>query len=1296
MQRIVNHIVTLIAGVCIYASVLAHYSPINFTENKGQWHPNVELRLDLPAGYLYLEQTRFTYLFYDEAVLETLHAHATPQPLEAVNAHAFHVNFLRSNPNAEIKTLGPTTDYKNFYLGNDPSRWATRVNSYKNVIYKDIYSKTDLSIYGKGQQLKYDFVVYPGGDPDMVQMEYSGVEDIALQQGNLHVKTTVNEMMEQQPYAFQIIEGNKVEVPCQFNLEDNVVSFVFPEGYNDDYPLVIDPVLSFSSFTGSTASNFGFTATYDDTGHMYIGGIVFAVGLYPTSTGAFQLNFNSGIVDMGISKFTVDGSGLDYSTYLGGSQNESPHSLVVNSNDELLILGTTGSDDFPTSLNGYNTVFNGGTNITFTTGYGFNHVNGTDIVISKLSADGTALLGSTYVGGTGSDGMNLADTLAYNYGDPFRGEIIVDDSDNCYVASSTMSNDFPVTGNAPQNMFGGGNQDGVVFKLSPDLSALLWSTYAGGNNDDTGFSVQLDSNNDIYICGGTRSTDLPTTPGAINPTLQGAIDGYIIHYPASGNGITAATYIGTASYDQCYFIQLDVTDSVYVVGQTTGNYPISNGVYNNPNSGQFIHKLDNTLSTTDFTTTIGTGSGQIDFSTSAFLVSDCGQIYVSGWGGSVNQANGIADFSTTIGLPTTANAFQSATDGSDFYLIVLDENATALVYATFFGGPVSAEHVDGGTSRFDKNGIVYQAVCAGCGGNSDFPTTPGVWSNTNQSTNCNLGAFKFDLAELTADVNLSAPYTCLPDSTYFINLTNGGTDFFWDFGDNTTSIEYEPVHMYQDTGVYHVMLVASDSLSCTLTDTAWYTITVYAPNTALIQPIDTICPEDSVQLFASGGDTYLWSPTTGLSDSTIADPWASPGVTTTYIVQTTDSCGTDADTITVHVYNEQISIIPDTSICLGNSVSLYATGGGSYSWTASVGVVPSPNSPTPMVTPLVTTTYYVEVTTPNGCLQTDSVTVTVDPSVPVTTISSDTIICNGASVTLNATGGNSYSWTPSATLNDNTSSNPIATPTQTTTYIVEYFNSCGSVFDSVTVTLSVVNAVCSPDVMICQQDSIELWATGGESYWWSPGTYLSDPDTSHPISFPAQPITYMVVVYDSLGCTDTSYTSIGFFDDPYVYAGADDVITWGSSTQLNASGSGTNFSWSPADSLSCTNCSNPIASPTATTTYVLTLTDANGCTATDSVTIVVDGSLYVPNTFTPNGDGINDMFFAFGQEIETFEMWIFNRWGELIFTCDDLSIGWDGTYQGDVVQIDTYVWRIKYKEYAGKEGERIGHVNVVR
>ena len=1314
MTRLCLYIALLIPLALPYAGAWAqshtheHEHPTKtysepFRSNDGQWDEHIKFRADLPDGFLWLESNRFTYSFFDGKALSDIHAKSIPEGEtfpEHLDAHAFRVNFVGSNPDPVMEKEKRSRDYINYFLGNDKSRWKSKVYAYGLVRYKELYDHTDLTIYQQQGALKYDYVVHPGGNPKDIRMDYDGADKMEVRHGNLYITTSVNEVIENRPYAYQIIRGKRRNVPCSFKLDGETLTFKFPAGYNKKYPLIIDPLLIFGSYTGSSLNNFGFTATYDLSGNLYGGGIVFTgTGTYPTNTGAFQISHAGGTIDMGISKFNDNGTALLYSTLIGGTQNESPHSMVVNSNDELIIFGTTSSSDFPMLGTSYDGSFAGGNSIASMNGYGYGHSTGTDIVLAKLSADGSSLIGATFVGGTGNDGLILVDSLDFNYGDTFRGEVIVDDNDNIYVSSTTASQDFPLA-NPAQPIYGGGARDAVVFKFNPNLSTLLFSTYLGGSRNDAGYGIQLSTTGDIYAVGGTGSYDFPIPNGGLNPNYLGNIDGYIARYAGTGGAMIDGTFIGTSNHDQTYFVQLDDNNQVYVVGQCRGSYPVGTtlgqGMYTNSGSKQFLHKLTTDLSSTVWSTVIGSGSDKVDFSLSAFLVNQCDHIYISGWSGATNMVNRgfwSPNAANTNSLPTTNDATQSSTDGSDFYLIVLSEEAQYLLYATYYGGSISNEHVDGGTSRFDKSGKVYQAVCAGCGGFDDFPTTSGSVSQTNGSS-CNLGVFKYDLAQLTSNVNIGLPYICIPGTMTFQNLSNGGTNFYWDFGDGNTSNDFQPTHTYTDTGTFTITLIVSDSLSCVLTDTAFATISAYAPNNAGITPVDTICPEDSLFMQASGGITYQWIPTTGLSNPNSANTWASPGQTTNYMLLTTDSCGTDTAYTTVVVFIPTSTTSPDTNICIGQSVPIWATGGVSYSWTPASTLVGA-NTANPTATPTITTTYYVDIITPQGCLHQDSVTVTVDTSLPNPQLHPDTTICSGDAIQLWATGASSYVWSPDATLNANNVANPWANPLITTTYTVDFINGCGIIQDQVTVSVQTATANASPDQWICIGDTAFIWATGGVSYAWSPALSLTHPDSSFTGSVPPYDQTYSVVVTDALGCTDTAHTTVNYYPIPPVDAGPGGIVIYGSSMTLSGSGFGT-LVWDTTATISCTQCLNPIVSPTQTTTYYVTITDVNGCTNVDSVTVIVDGALYVPNTFTPDGDGINDFFFAQGKEITEFEMLIFNRWGELIYEMDDLNDAWDGTYGGEPAQIDVYVWKLKYSETSGEHGEFYGHVNLLR
>ena len=292
-------------------------------------------------------------------------------------------------------------------------------------------------------KLKYELHLQPNARVKDIKIEYDGLESINILDGDLICNTSFSTTIEHKPFSYQIVDGKLIEVKCHYRLKNNTISFVFPNGYDKSKKLIIDPTLEFSTFSGSFANNFGYTATYDDFGFLYSGSTVFGSG-YPTTTGAFQISFSSGTVDIGITKYDTTGTQMIYSTYLGGDSDELPHSMVVNSSNELFIFGTTSSLNFPTTNGAYQTIFNGGTYYGVG-GLGVTFNNGSDIFVSKLSASGGSLLSSTYIGGSENDGLNIHVPINKNYADEVRGEIDIDKNNNVYIATCTKSADFPVT-----------------------------------------------------------------------------------------------------------------------------------------------------------------------------------------------------------------------------------------------------------------------------------------------------------------------------------------------------------------------------------------------------------------------------------------------------------------------------------------------------------------------------------------------------------------------------------------------------------------------------------------------------------------------------------------------------------------------------------------------------------------------------------------------------------------------------------------------------------------------------------
>lgn len=751
---------------------------LEFIQNNGQWDSRVRYEAALPAGRLFVQLTALTYAFLDPAALRHHHGGAPgPAPLAGptgaaagLAAHAYTVHFERASAHARLTAETPTAGERNYFVGNDARRWARHVGAFRRLRYADLWPGIGLTLYeNTGHHLEYDVLLAPHANPARVALRYDGAAALALDAaGNLVITTTVGTTTELAPQAWQTdAAGRQRAVPCRYVLTGSTVTFALG-AYDKTRALTIDPTVQFSTLTGSTADNWGFTATYDNAGNLYSGGIVFDTGgAFPATTGAYRTSFSS-VVDMALIKYNTSVSGPAarvWATYLGGNSADFPHSLVVNERNELVVLGSTSSTNYPTTAGALQRSFGGGSSLDpFRSGRApFDMPNGADLVVSRFSTDGAALLASTYLGGAGNDGVVRPSTIRANYGDAFRSDVLLDAAGNVYIASATSSPNFPGLALGFQAAYRGGNSDALVCKLAPALNAVVWAGLLGGTDTDAAYSVQRDAQGRVYVCGATvelpfQSNTFPTTAGAYLRTPPGGgIDGFAARISADGRTLERATFIGTTNYDQAQFLQLDAAGNVYLFGQTLGAFPRTPGLYGTAGGTQFIQKLNPDLTASLYSTAFGHRNGPLggpNLVPTAFLVDDCERVFISGWGGVDNNLGGNWLGGTTQGLPVTANAVQPATDGSDFYLAQFAPGMTGLDYATFFGQQdASPEHVDGGTSRFDKRGIVYQAVCASCQGTQGFPVPPGAGSYTtrNGSSNCNNGAFKMNFEVVQAD-----------------------------------------------------------------------------------------------------------------------------------------------------------------------------------------------------------------------------------------------------------------------------------------------------------------------------------------------------------------------------------------------------------------------------------------------------------------------------------------------------------------------------------------------------------------
>lgn len=895
----------LVAAGMSFLSFAKPPSKFRFIENKNQWETGTDFVSRIPGGELHVRPGSFTYYILDQQKIEDFHFHqlqdhaaSEAQSKILVDGVKINVTFLGADQRSKPTGINRSEQYYNYFLGNDRSKWASRVYGYDGFFYPDIYAGIDLQMYTAGDHLKYDLVAAPGADPSLIRIRYEGPDEVMLENGDLYARTKLGDIIEKSPVAYQFINGRRVFVKCEFVLEHGVLSFSFPDGFDACHELVIDPLLIFSTYSGANADNWGSTATPGERGTLYSAGIAshnltnglnsagFS-GTFPATSGAFQKTYG-GEFDVAILKYDSLGRNVLYASYLGGSNCESPHSLVVNKNNELIVLGTTESSNFPATANAYKTNFSGGTLVRSV----FYYENGTDIFLAKISADGTSLLASTYLGGAENDGGNFVGSeLRRNYGDDLRGDVITDDQNNIYISSVTQSSNL-----ATLNTYQGGFSDAYLAKFSPDLKTMIWSRYIGGTGHDAAHTMKF-SQGHLYVAGGTTSADFPMSGSPAQPAYAGGVDGWIARLTLDGQNITNATFTGSGAFDMVYFLDVNATGEVYVYGQTNGQRPVfPDDIYRDENSGQFLQKFNPDLSEALFYTVFGSGKGSPDISPTAFLVNDCNNLFMAGWGGSLNleMSGGNAFDTHTFSLAPTADAYQSTTLGHDFYLIVLSSEAKEKLYATFLGGSART-HVDGGTSRFDKQGVVYHAVCAGCRGIDDFPTTANAVSRVNNSLNCNNAAFKFDLSSLRALIEIKgSDVVCMPEKVVLQNVSIGGERFFWNFGDGTPILEQtDPLtveHEYKNPGKYRVWLKAYDPGTCKTSDSVAVVVTVGIAEAAFPESA-VLCEGTSHTLTASGGVAYEWISKDGKYNFNSPSITVSPSETTMFYINVFEKAG---------------------------------------------------------------------------------------------------------------------------------------------------------------------------------------------------------------------------------------------------------------------------------------------------------------------------------------------------------------------------------------------------------------------
>jgi hypothetical protein len=597
------------------------------------------------------------------------------------------MKLVGANPNAKVSGLEELPGKSNYFIGNDPKKWRANVPNYAKVKYKDVYPGVDLVYYGNQGKLEYDFVVQPGADPNQIALDVRAqAADLdpksALQidaQGNLVVATGAGEVRFGKPVVYQPATNyerrTKNEEPRNtskelldgnYALHGDRVTFEVAD-YDRRRPVVIDPVLAYSTYLGGRGNEEGLSIAADASGSAYVTGWTGSSD-FPTTRSGFD-TFGAGM-DAFVSKLNASGSALVYSTFLGGQYQDAGYDIAVDSSGNAYVTGGTTSDNFPTTPGAFQTTYGGSG----------------DVFVSKLNMFGSALVYSTYIGSTS------------NYEDGWG--IAVDALGNAYVTGRTASFDFPTTAGSFNTTFGGGDHDAFASKLNAIGSALDYSTYLGGRGDEWGLGIAVDGSGSAYVTGSTSSSNFPTTPAAFQTYYGGGErDAFVSKLNASGSTLFYSTYLGGSNDDYGSGIAVDGSRNAYVTGGTaSSDFPVTPGAFKEAGNSGFVTKLNPAGSRLVYSTSSIGGS--------AIALDAAGNAYLTGGAG--------PDF------PTTSDAFQTTYGGSgDVFVSKLNPGGSALLYSTYLGG--SGAEVSGRIA-VDSSG---DAFVTGYTFSFDFPTTLG-------------------------------------------------------------------------------------------------------------------------------------------------------------------------------------------------------------------------------------------------------------------------------------------------------------------------------------------------------------------------------------------------------------------------------------------------------------------------------------------------------------------------------------------------------------------------------------------
>ena len=673
--------------------------PMAFTENRGQWDDSILFQSHAAGATVWFTRSGAYYQFTrrvadGESGLESVPADEPgrfQQGRDSLETIMIKAELVGSSPNPRVSGRDQMEYKCNYFIGDDPAGWHTDVPNYRAIVLEGVYPGIDLTYYGRGRRVEYDFRVSAGADHSRIRIKYQGIERLALaDDGALVVTTAWGDVRELAPVVYQDVKGRRRSITSEYQINaDSSFGFRLGPEFDSSLPVVIDPVLIYSTYLGGSNNDGGRSIAVDASGAVYVTGETFSDN-FPTLN-AYQV-LKAGYINAFVTKLSAAGNSLVYSTYLGGSSSDGGYAVAVDAAGAAYVTGFASSTDFPVS-NAYQGSYGGGS---------------FDGFVTKLSSAGNALVYSTYLGGNNWDN-----------GDG----IAVDAAGAAYVTGYTSSPDFP-TANPYQGEHQG-DFDAYVAKFSSSGSSLVYSTYLGGSSADDGNSIAVDGSGSAYVTGRTRSVNFPTSNAYQGSRAGTKLDAFVTKLSGNGKRLDYSTYLGGAGDDYGYGITVDVSGAAYVTGRTRSpDFPTYNP-YQGVNHGEhdvFVTKLSGSGASLLYSTFLG---GAVDDYGYGIAVDAVGSAYVTGRAFS-------ADF-------PTHNALQGTYQGgnSDAFVSRLSVTGSSLVFSTYLGGAM----YDGGYGI--AVGAFGAAYVTGYTDSDNFPTLYPY-----QGTLCQAGADIF-VAKLT-------------------------------------------------------------------------------------------------------------------------------------------------------------------------------------------------------------------------------------------------------------------------------------------------------------------------------------------------------------------------------------------------------------------------------------------------------------------------------------------------------------------------------------------------------------------